>query len=54
MAKKGKKKGPKKAWARVTKAQAIQAGLTFGETGCELGLTKYALRAARRKAGRKK
>lgn len=48
MAKKRKKKGPKKAWARVTRAQAVRLGLTFGEVGCELGLSKATLRKARK------
>ena len=50
--KKGKKKGPKRAWTRVTRSQAVKLGISFGEVGCELGLNKAALRKAR--AGRKK
>ena len=52
MAKKRKK--AKKAWAMITRAQAIRAGIDFGRTGCSLGLGPAELRKARRKAGKKK
>ena len=50
---KGKKKGPKRAWALVTRAQAISAGIDFGETGCPLGLSPYELRQARKRRKKK-
>ena len=52
MAKK-RKKGPKRAWALVTRSQAIRCGIDFGEVGCPLRLSPAELRKARRKLKRK-
>lgn len=53
MAKK-KRARSKRAWAMITKAQAIRAGIDFGRVGCSLGLSPAELRKARRKVGKKR
>lgn len=49
MARKKRRKKAKRAWALVTRTQAILCGIDFGEVGCPLGLSPQKLREARKR-----